>query len=400
MKLYSQKRCFPYSITKTATLCILFLSLLACAPQRRPLPLGQIPQPTKVTAQDEQAGHQILGELSQKYELDYNHPRRNEVDVIVRRLTEAIGASTYPWHVNVFSDPTVKNAAATKGNHIFVWTGIIDSTKNEDELAGILAHEIAHVLLKHTEPTDGETFRRVMIQIGAAALGTAAMVAVGGTGADMAGKIASSATQSVGEGLLINPYTRSKELEADVVGLYLVKKAGYNPEGVLNFWKRALYDPAFSSSIPFLSTHPPAQERLTQLASELKRIENMQITITQDQNPPLAPPGFPRTNKPQTNNKPDTKSTNAPNLPNPPPSPSLPNPNMPADSNFPKSPEHKVDHKSTDTRNTTPNNSDPFSPQNNAPLEGIKSEAPLSPGDSFEVPPDIMRPNKDTFKSR
>jgi predicted Zn-dependent protease len=344
------KRCFLGNLflinISRLVLVTLFFSLIACAPQRRPIPLGEIPKPTKINPQDEQAGHEILGQLSQKYQLDYNHPRRNEVDQIVAKITSAIGASSDPWHVNVFADSSVKNAAATKGNHLFVWTGMIDTTQNEDELAGILGHEIAHVLLKHTEPTDGEAFRLVMIKLGAFAVGTAASIAVGGSGAQIAGELASNATAKVGEGLLINPYSREKELEADIVGLYLVKKAGYNPHAVIDFWRRALNDPAFSSSIPFLSTHPPAIDRLGRLETEFRRIENLPITIGRDASPQL--PNLPPQKEPPTPNLPEVK------VPNPSPS--------------------------------------PFPSKETKQLPGIKVDAPLPPGDSFDVGPDIMKP--------
>jgi len=360
--LCSQGNYLAYS-ARALLIFIFACSILACAPQRKPLPPGEIPKPTIVNPQDEQFGHEILGELSQEYQLDYNHPRRNEVDVAVNKITSAIGASAQPWHVNVFADASVKNAAATKGNHIFIWTGMIDATQNEDELAGVLAHEIGHVLLKHTEPSDGDEFREVMIQIGAFAIGTAASIAVGGAGARMAGQIASSATKQVGEGLFVNPYNREKELEADIVGLYLVKKAGYDPQAVINFWRRALNDPAFSASIPFLSTHPPAEERLVKLEAELRRIENTPITIGKDPSAQFPPFG----KDPTT---PSLPPQNIPTTPNLPPSPSLPRPDLNKPELRPKGPEQAE----------------------KILLPGIKSEGPLPPGDSFDVGPDIMKP--------
>jgi predicted Zn-dependent protease len=232
------------------------------------MPPGYIPPAREVSIQDEQLGHEILGQLSQKYPLDYDHPRRAEVDEIVMKLTDAIGASSQPWHVNVFTDPNLKNAAATKGNHIFIWTGMIDTTKNEDELAAVLAHEVGHILARHTEPSNQEIWTKVLVEGLSLAAGMGAIVATRGAhGSDIAADLAAALTRTAGTGLFINPYSRDKEYEADQIGVYLMDKAGYRPEAALDFWERALNDPSFSSTIPFLSTHPPAADRLSRLRS-------------------------------------------------------------------------------------------------------------------------------------
>jgi len=256
-----------YKNRKVSILLILFfLCSSACAPKRTPIPPGHIPPPREVSQEDEQYGHEILGGLSEKYELDYSHPRRSEVDEIVLKIADSIGASQHPWHVHVFSDASLKNAAATKGNHIFVWTGIIDATLNEDELAAVLAHEMAHVLANHTDPSESELWTKVLIEAGsmAAAIGTT-VASRGAYGSDIAGRLAASVTRELGTGIFVNPYTREKEYEADQIGLFLMAKAGYRPEAAIEFWERALYDPAFTSSIPFLATHPPAADRLARL---------------------------------------------------------------------------------------------------------------------------------------
>jgi predicted Zn-dependent protease len=256
-------------LTKRVVFLIFFLcATSACAPGRRPIPPGYIPPAREVSIQDEQLGHEILGQLSQKYPLDYDHPRRAEVDEIVLKLTDAIGASSQPWHVNVFTDPSLKNAAATKGNHIFIWTGMIDTTRNKDELAAILAHEVGHILARHTEPSNQEIWTKVLVEGLSLAAGIGVVIASKGAhGSDVAADLATTLTRAAGTGIFINPYSRDKEYEADQIGIYLMEKAGYRPEAALDFWERALNDPSFSASIPFLSTHPPAADRLSRLRS-------------------------------------------------------------------------------------------------------------------------------------
>lgn len=238
----------------------------ACAPSHSPIPPGVIPQARPVTISEEQYGHQVLSELSEKFELDYNDPRLQRVEDIVARLTQAAGADKDPWHVFLFKDPDFKNAAATRGNHVFVWSGMLDATKSDDELATILGHEIAHVLAGHTDPDPNEEVKRLLIDVGAMAAGIAAGVVLQSPQfGQVVVDLTSQATQQIGNSLLVYPFTRELELEADRVGLMIMAEAKYNPEAAIEFWQRAQTDPDFSSSLQFLSSHPVATDRLDQL---------------------------------------------------------------------------------------------------------------------------------------
>jgi hypothetical protein len=198
--------------------------------------------------------------------LDYDHPRGQNVNSIVEQLTKAARADSDPWHVYVFKDANFKNAAATRGNHVFIWTGMIDTTKNDDELAAVLAHEIGHVLARHTDPDPDEEMKKLLINLGAIAAGIAAARVTGSPNwGETVGDLTQTVTDQVAKGLLLNPYSRDRELEADQIGLFLMADAGYNPQAAIDFWSRAQGDPSFGSSLTFFSTHPPASERLDEL---------------------------------------------------------------------------------------------------------------------------------------
>lgn len=234
-----------------------------------PIPPGEIPPAKPVLPSEEQYGHEILSKLSEEYPLDMSHPRAVEVFDVVERLSKAANANGDPWHVYIFRDPNFKNAAATQGNHVFIWTGLLDSTKSEGELAAILGHEMSHVLARHTDPDPNEQVKKMLIGAGALAAGIAvAAVSQGSIGSNL-GDLTSNVTQSVGEGLFLNPYSQERELEADQVGLFLMADAGFDPQAAIEFWKRAETDPAFDTSLSFLSTHPPAADRLAQLEKYL-----------------------------------------------------------------------------------------------------------------------------------
>lgn len=267
----------PNYLRKTAVglLCAV-LVLTSCAPARMPLKTGEIPEARPLKPDEEQYGHQVLQALTEQYELDYNHPRYNEVVGIVEKLTAAADADKDPWHVFILRDNNLKNAAATRGNHVFVWTGMLDYTSSEAELATVISHEIAHVLARHTDPDPNEEARKLLIQVGAMA---AAMAAAGATSSYQAsqvvGNLTGAVTQEVASGMLIYPYTRDMELEADSLGMFIMAKAGYDPREALRFWEKAATDPDFSSSVEFLSSHPVASDRLTRLRQQLPEAEKL-----------------------------------------------------------------------------------------------------------------------------
>ena len=138
--------------------------------------------------------------------------------------------------------------------------------QHDSQLATVLSHEIAHVIAGHTEPDPNEELKKLLINIGGMAANIAVSAASGGASwSGTVGNIASSATQEVGNGILVYPYTKEMEMEADQIGLFMMADAKYNPEAAVEFWTKAEKDADFSSSIPFFSSHPDAGDRLAHL---------------------------------------------------------------------------------------------------------------------------------------
>ena len=243
------------------------LSMMGCAPMRQPIPAGTIPKPPILTQEDEQYGHDVLSELSEQYELELDDKKVSRVRDIVDTLTKSIGADKDPWHVYVFRDPSVKNAAATRGNHIFVWSGMLDMVTDDQELSVIIAHEIAHVLADHPTPSEDEQTISLISQI----IGTIAQNAIIYNGghtsiADLTGDLTSSTLS----GFMVNPESQRKELEADVIGMHLLAEAGIDPRLAVRFWEKNLNNPELNSGLPqFFSSHPTSKDRLEQIKLNL-----------------------------------------------------------------------------------------------------------------------------------
>ena len=259
----------------TLLFCFSLLLLSACSSKKAAVPVGHIPKSKPVTTTEEQYGHTVLQKMSEKWSLDYDDPRLDKINEIVDRLTKAANADQEPWHVYLFKAPEVKNAAATRGNHVFVWSGMLDWIQTDDELATILGHELAHVLARHTDPDPNEEVKKMLIRVGAMAAGIAvARGADGGQIGTNLGQVAANVTEQLGRGILVNPYSRQLEHEADHVGLMIMAQAGYDPRQALVFWERASSDPSFGGSkSAFFSTHPPATDRLGALEEAMPLAE-------------------------------------------------------------------------------------------------------------------------------
>lgn len=233
-----------------------------CGGRRAPIPPGVIPEQTTLPSADEQYGHEVFSSLTDTYPIDRDDERINRVRDIVDRLTKAAGADKNPWNVYVLVDDGFKNAAATRGNYIFVWTGMLKTVQTDAELATVLAHEIGHVLAGHTAADPMEETARIIAGVAGAASGQV----VAHQGLAPVADLAELLIRASLEAMLLNPDLQAKELEADQVGLFIMADAGYDPQRAVDFWRRMSKDPDFGGSpLQFMSSHPTSTDRVEQL---------------------------------------------------------------------------------------------------------------------------------------
>ena len=157
-------------------------------------------------------------------------------------------------------DMPIPNALALPEGQIFVSRGVLVLVNTEDELAGILAHEIAHVEEHHADERQGLVLVTSPIRLGAEIAGWATGLIIPGLG---------EAISDLGEsttGLVLAPYSREQEREADRVGQSLAALAGYEPDGLVNLLdtmaKAELLDPENAHEQSFFDSHPATAERI------------------------------------------------------------------------------------------------------------------------------------------
>jgi predicted Zn-dependent protease len=159
----------------------------------------------------------------------------------------------FAWEFNVVDDAKTVNAFCMPGGKVIVYTGILAVTQNEDALAVVMGHEIAHALAQHGNERMSQG---LVAQLGLTSLDLALsqkpaatrnlLMAAAGAGAQV--------------GVLL-PFSRKHESEADEMGLYLMAMAGYNPKEAAPFWDRMNKSGGGSRPPAFLSTHPDPAKR-------------------------------------------------------------------------------------------------------------------------------------------
>ena len=194
------------------------------------------------------------------------NPEINEmVNRVGRRIAAAADKPEYHWEFAVIQDDQMVNAFALPGGKVAIFTGILKHAKNEDGLATVMAHEVAHALQRHGAERMSRGILDQIAQIG---------ILAGAASGAVNPQLAMGAMSAYGVGVTL-PHNRKQESEADYVGLKLMAKAGYDPREAIGFWERMSGCPRqmigkfcfrSNAAVPeFLSTHPSDVTRIRQI---------------------------------------------------------------------------------------------------------------------------------------
>ena len=244
--------------------------VVACTVQPARIPSGSIPVPATPTLLVEEHVDAVIDDLSGDYLLDDSSRGYYELLHLFAQLALAAGTSPDDWQVYLFDAPDVIDVRAIQGNTILVWSGIFDVVDDQDELAGLLACEMAHGLARHTDPVEFNMGTELIFGVTdiAASLGimvlTQGVVAVSGPGMTRWLYVEAADLDE-----LDRVYDEQQVEEMAEIALLILASSEYVPTGLLQFWRRAESDPELSVRLQRLSRDLSPGEHVAVLESAM-----------------------------------------------------------------------------------------------------------------------------------
>lgn len=193
------------------------------------------------------------------------HPQLQRLHTIAQKLIPHTAAwnsrsRDWKWQVNLIGSKQI-NAWCMPGGKIAFYTGILDQLKlNDDEVAMIMGHEMAHALREHARE------RLAKSQATSIGLSIASQLLGLGSLGDVAANL--------GTQLLTLKYSRDDETESDLVGLEIAARGGYRPEASVSLWQK-MQAASGNGSPSFLSTHPSGANRIQELEANLPKVQHL-----------------------------------------------------------------------------------------------------------------------------
>ena len=244
--------------------CGFFLTSCTTAPITERRQFKIIPE-AKLNAQ----AAQIYEKIKEKEKMSNDTKTLNNIREIGKRMENSIGEYFYQsnlddptinfdWEYILIENKKVRNAWCMPGGKIAVYTGILDVTKNENGLAAVMGHEIAHAVAKHSVE---RASRGAVINVGTQVIDFV-------TGGKLSQVNRATGMNTVGllsQLGIMNPFNRKQESEADYLGMIFSSLSGYDIRETVKIWERMKKFNKGKTPPEFMSTHPSAENRIKKI---------------------------------------------------------------------------------------------------------------------------------------
>jgi predicted Zn-dependent protease len=203
----------------------------------------------------EQMSAQTWAEIQRTAPRSQSAAAQRTIETIGKRIADSSGLSNVNWEFVAFDSPEV-NAFVLPGGKVGFFRGLMERAESDDELAAVMGHEVGHVIARHAA-------ERVSQQLGVQLGVQAAAMAL----SEDLGEHADLAAAALGAGLIygvVLPYSRAHELEADRLGVDLMKQSAFDPGGAVSFWEKMIAAQG-ETPLAWMSTHPANDDRLAAL---------------------------------------------------------------------------------------------------------------------------------------
>jgi len=231
---------------------LLVVALPACSPTRGGFNFFSLEQ-------DKKLGAQVKAQVEQQYPI---MPERGNEELYryVRQVRDNIlnsgkvpNRNAFTWEVKIIDDLETLNAFVTPGGYIYVFSGLIRFLDSEDQLAGVLGHEIAHAALRHSTRQLSKVYSTSFV----------ASVGAGAVGMDP------NAVSELATGLLSLSFSRGHETEADKYSVIFLCETPYRAAGAAGFFRKI---EGQASTPSFLSTHPNPGNRVEKIEAQAEEL--------------------------------------------------------------------------------------------------------------------------------
>ena len=214
--------------------------------------------------QDIEIGRQSAAEAERQLPLLGNPGVTAYVNAVGKRLAAAAPGADYPYQFKIVNASDI-NAFALPGGYMYVNRGLIEAAKSEGYLAGVMAHEMAHVALRHGTNQASKAYLGEM--------GLGVMSGLLGRNSDTTAK-AIGAVGGFGLNALFLKFSRTDEEQADIVGAQMMARAGYDPQDMVGFFEmlRAQQKKEPGKVARFFSSHPPPTDRAARIRNEMRTL--------------------------------------------------------------------------------------------------------------------------------
>ena len=217
----------------------------------------------------------IYEKVKEKEKLSDDTKTLNKIKKIGKKIENAIAeyfyqsglpdpTANFDWEYILIDNKKMKNAWCMPGGKIAVYTGILDVTKNDNGLAAVMGHEIAHAVAKHSVE---RASRSMIINIGT----QIADIASGGK-ISQANRMTGGSVGLLTQIGIFNPFNRKQESEADYLGLIFASLSGFDIRETVKIWERMQEANKGKEPPEFMSTHPSSSNRIKQINEWLNEI--------------------------------------------------------------------------------------------------------------------------------
>ena len=248
----------PRYLFKITAAAILVLLVISCAKS----PTGRNTIKLFSSSQLENMGAQAFDGMKNQQKVSNARVENDLVNCVANNITRHVPKSVFngQWEVVVFDDEQI-NAFALPGGKIGVYTGLLKVAENQHQLAAVIGHEVGHVIAEHgNERMSSSTLIGIGMDVTARLLET--------------NQIANNAQimAAIGLGVQVGvqlPFSRTHESEADLIGLDLMARAGFNPKESINLWENMQKASGGNRQPELLSTHPAPTTRINRLSQNM-----------------------------------------------------------------------------------------------------------------------------------